>query len=276
MGKFESYQSLENFFSNSYEDLGVKQYDFCCVYSDLRAFASEMKSKFEKNKFCHSIINPLLKSKKTVIIPTYTYTLKGVFEVEKTPTNLGALNSWILKQDNMKRSEHPMFSYASLGPKSSIVENCGKSAFGSDSIYERLIGKKCCFINIGRPIEAGNTIVHNVEQSCGATYRYNKCLKTRIIKNNKFFGSDYNAFLRKLDIPDNDVKINFVKAAKNIFDAGIVKQVSINPKTTIENSKKYDSLPIIFLYDYDKTREILVESFNNDITIFITKPFVQF
>ena len=276
MGKFESYQSLENFFSNSYEDLGVNQYDFCYIYSDLRAFASEMKSKFEKNKFCHSIINPLLKSKKTVIIPTYTYTLKGVFEVEKTPTNLGALNSWILKQDNMKRSEHPMFSYASLGPKSSIVENCGKSAFGFDSIYERLIGKKCCFINIGRPIEAGNTIVHNVEQSCGATYRYNKCLKTRIIKNNKFFGSDYNAFLRKLDIPDNDVKINFVKAAKNIFDAGIVKQVSINPKTTIENSKKYDSLPIIFLYDYDKTREILVESFNNDITIFITKPFVQY
>ena len=276
MGKFESYQSLENFFSNSYEDLGVNQYDFCCIYSDLRAFASEMKSKFEKNKFCHSIINPLLKSKKTVIIPTYTYTVKGVFEVEKTPTNLGALNSWILKQDDMKRSEHPMFSYASLGPKSSIVENCGKSAFGFDSIYERLIGKKCCFINIGRPIEAGNTIVHNVEQSCGATYRYNKCFKTRIIKNNKFFGSDYHAFLRKLDIPDNDVKINFEKAAKNIFDAGIVKQVSINPKTTIENSKKYDSLPIIFLYDYDKTREILVESFNNDMSVFITKPFVQY
>ena len=79
-----------------------------------------------------------------------------------------------------------------------------------------------------------------------------------------------------MDIPDNDVKINFEKAAKNIFDAGIVKQVSLNPKTTIENSKKYDSLPIIFLYDYDKTREILVESFNNDITIFITKPFVQY
>ena len=105
MGKFESYQSLENFFSNSYEDLGVKQYDFCCVYSDLRAFASEMKSKFEKNKFCHSIINP---------------------------------------------------------------------------------------------------------------------------------------------------------------------------KTIIVNSKKYDSLSIIFLYDYDKTREILVESFNNDMSVFITKPFVQY
>ena len=276
MAKFESYQSLENFFSNSYEDLGVNQYDFCYIYSDLRALASKMKSGFEKNKFCSSIINPLLKSKKTVIIPTFTYTLEGVFEVEKTPAKLGVLSSWILKQDNMKRSEHPMFSFASLGPKSSIVENCGKSAFGFDSIHERLRGKKCCFINIGRPIEAGNTLIHNVEQSCGATYRYIKCLKTRVIKNNKFFGSNYNAFLRRLDIPDNDVKINFVKAAKNIFDAGIIKQVSLNPKTTIENSNKGDSLTSIFLYDYDKTREILVESFNNDTSVFISKPFVQY
>ena len=97
-----------------------------------------------------------------------------------------------------------------------------------------------------------------------------------LYKNNKFFGSDYHAFLRKLDIPDNDVKINFEKAAKNIFDAGIVKQVSLNPKTIIVNSKKYDSLSSIFLYDYDKTREILVESFNNDMSVFITKPFVQY
>ena len=79
-----------------------------------------------------------------------------------------------------------------------------------------------------------------------------------------------------MDIPDNDVKINFEKAAKNIFDAGIVKQVSLNPKTIIVNSKKYDSLSSIFLYDYDKTREILVESFNNDMSVFITKPFVQY
>ena len=66
------------------------------------------------------------------------------------------------------------------------------------------------------------------------------------------------------------------KLAKNIFDAGIVKQVSLNPKTIIVNSKKYDSLSSIFLYDYDKTREILVESFNNDMSVFITKPFVQY
>ena len=264
MAKFESYQSLENFFSSSYEDLDVNQYDFCYIYSDLRAFASKMVCGFEKNKFCSSIINPLLKSKKTIIIPTFTYTTEGVFEVEKTPTKLGALNSWILKQNNMKRSEHPMFSFASLGPKSSIVEKCGKSAFGSDSIHERLRGKKCCIINIGRPIEFGNTLLHNVEQSCGASYRFHKTFKTRVFKKNEYIDSDYTAFVRRQDVPEHDFKFNFSKAAKMIYDEGVVKEVG-DPAL----------LSNVSLYDYDKTREILVKAFLNNTSIFLSKPFIQ-
>ena len=71
------------------------------------------------------------------------------------------------------------------------------------------------------------------------------------------------------------IRLGFEKAAKNIFDAGIVKQVSLNPKTIIVNSKKYDSLSSIFLYDYDKTREILVKAFLNNTSIFLSKPFIQ-
>ena len=276
MGKFENYTSLENYFLDCYKQLQVEDYDFFYIYSDLRAFASEIPFKFEKNDFCTSIMNPLLKLNKTIIIPTFTYTVDGVFDVEDTPTKLGALNSWILSQAGMKRSEHPMFSFAALGPKSSIVENCGKSAFGHDSIHERLRNKKCCFLNIGRSLASGNTLVHNVEQSCGATYRYNKCLKTKVFKNKKLFGTNYSAFLRRLDIPDNDVKINFLNASKNIFDAGIIKSVSINQNTSIDYSTKNDSLLTIFLYDYDKTRQILVDSFNQDISVFISKPFVQY
>ena len=264
MAKFENYQSLENFFSNSYEELDVNQYDFCYIYSDLRAFASKMVCGFEKNKFCSSIINPLLKLKKTVIIPTFTYTIEGVFEVEKTPTKLGALNSWILKQKDMKRSEHPMFSFAALGPKSSIVEKCGKSAFGSDSIHERLRGKKCCIINIGRPIEFGNTLLHNVEQSCDASYRFHKTFKTRVFKENEYIGSGYTAFVRRRDVPGHDFKFNFLKASKMLYDAGIVNQVG--EPTALTN---------VSLYDYDKTREILVRAFLNDPAIFLSKPFIQ-
>tara|TARA_B100000029_G_scaffold479742_1_gene527075 strand:- start:1671 stop:2501 length:831 start_codon:yes stop_codon:yes gene_type:complete len=276
MNKFENYGRLENYFSECYKQLQVEEYDFCYIYSDLRAFASKLEFKLDKNDFCSSIMNPLLRLNQTLIIPTFTYTTDGIFDVNKTPTKLGALNSWILSQTGMKRSEHPMFSFGSLGPKSSIVENCGKSAFGHDSIHERLRNKKCCFLNIGRSLASGNTLVHNVEQSCGATYRYNKCLKTQVFKNKKFFGTDYTAFLRRLDIPNNDVKINFVTASKNIFDSGIVKSISLNPNTTIDHSTKNDSLLSIFLYDYDKTHQILVESFNKDISVFISKPFVQY
>ena len=60
MEKFENYKSLENYFLDCYKQLQVEDYDFFYIYSDLRAFASEIEFKFEKNDFCTSIMNPLL------------------------------------------------------------------------------------------------------------------------------------------------------------------------------------------------------------------------
>ena len=264
MKKFESYQSLDDYLSRTYNELGVEPYQFCYIYSDFRAFASCINANLEKEQFCESIINPLINSKKTVIIPTFSYTTEGIFSIEKTPTHLGALNSWILSQPSVKRSEHPIFSFAAIGSKSSLVENCGKSAFGKDSIHERLRGKKCCFINIGRPIEYGITLLHNVEQSCGASYRFHKTFKTRVFKENEYIGSGYTAFVRRRDVPSHDFKFNFLKASKMLYDAGIVNQVG--EPTALTN---------VSLYDYDKTREILVRAFLNDPAIFLSKPFIQ-
>ena len=264
MNQFENYQALEDYFSRTYNKLGIEQYRFCYIYSDLRFFGSCMKTNLEKDRFCESVINPLINSKKTVIIPTFSYTTEGVFVVEKTPTSLGTLNSWILRQPSVKRSEHPLFSFAALGPKSYLVENCGKSAFGKNSVHESLRGEKCCFINIGRPIESGSTLIHNIEQSCGAKYRFNKVFKTSVFKKNEYIDSNYTAFVRRQDIPGHDFKFNFSKAAKMIYDEGIVKEVG-DPAL----------LSNVSLYDYDKTREILVKAFLNDTSIFLSKPFVQ-
>ncbi len=265
MNQFESYEELEHYFSQIYLKLGIKGYDFCYIYSDLRFFASCMKINLVKDRFCKSIINPIINLKKTVIIPTFSYTTKGIFHVEKTPTSLGTINSWILKQPFVKRSEHPLFSFASLGVNSFIVENCGKSAFGKNSIHENLRNKKCCFLNIGRPLKNGNTIIHNIEQSCDAKYRFNKVFKTSVFKNNKLFGSDYSAFVRRQDVPDHDFKFNFTKASELIYNEGIVNEVG-----------DHETLSNISLYDYDKTREILMNAFLKDNSIFLSKPFTEY
>ena len=264
MNNKEDYFRAYKFFEEKYAKLSMNDFDYFYIYSDFRWFATEMGKNLTKNEFCSAVIKPLIEKNKTVIIPTFTYTIEGVFEVEKTPTKIGALNSWILKQKDMKRSEHPIFSFAALGPKSSIVEKCGKSAFGSDSIHERLRGKKCCFINIGRPIESGNTLIHNIEQSCGAKYRFNKVFKTSVFKKNEYIDSNYTAFVRRQDVPGHDFKFNFLKAAKMIYDEGIVKEVG--EPALLSN---------VSLYDYDKTREILVKAFLNNASIFLYKPFIQ-
>ena len=186
MNDKEDYFRAYKFFEEKYDKLSMNDFDYFYIYSDFRGFASEMGKNLARNEFCSAVIKPLIEKNKTVIIPTYTYTVKGVFEVLETPTRLGALNSWILQQPSVCRSEHPLFSFASLGPDASLVENCGKSAFGENSVHQRLVGKRACILHIGLPIHLANTLIHNVEQSCGATYRINKCFKTRVFKNGKY------------------------------------------------------------------------------------------
>ena len=79
------------------------------------------------------------------------------------------------------------------------------------------------------------------------------------------FDSDYSAFVRRQDVPDHDFKFNFIEAAKIIYSEGIVNEVGDS-----------ELLSNISLYDYDKTRAILVKAFIKNSSIFLSKPFTQF
>ena len=266
MNSKEDYFRAYKFFEEKYDKLGMNNFDYFFIYSDLRGFAFKLGKNLTKNEFCSAVIQPLLDKNKTVVIPTYTYTLDGIFNVTKTPTRLGALNSWVLKQPNVCRSEHPLFSFGALGNDAGLVKNCGKSAFGENSVFERLRGKKCCFLYIDKSLTLGNTLMQNVEQACGATYRYNKSFKTKVFNNNDYIGTDYTAFLRRRDVDGNDFFIETKKGYSDpLYKAGIVKEVNDSEK-----------LSNISLLDYDKVRETMVELFYNNQSVFITKDFVQY
>ena len=250
------------FFEEKYDKLCVNDFNYFYIYSDFRWFSSEIGKNLTKNEFCLAVIKPLIEKNKTVIVPTYTYTVEGIFEVLETPTRLGALNSWILKQDKVYRSEHPLFSFASLGPNAKLVENCGKSAFGKNSVHGRLVGKRACVIHIGKPIHLANTLIHHVEQLCGATYRINKCFKTKVFKNGKYLGTDYSAFLRRRDVKGHDFHFDLKRASEELYKTKIPRELG-DPK----------NLSNITLCDYDKLRNFFVESFLNDHSIFLSSKY---
>ena len=64
--------------------LEVFDYDFIYIYSDLRYYLIKFGSNFPKY-----LIKLFLEKKKTIIVPTFSYTTSGKFLVNKTESALG-------------------------------------------------------------------------------------------------------------------------------------------------------------------------------------------
>jgi aminoglycoside 3-N-acetyltransferase len=256
---------LEKILEQSYEQVNAYEADIIYMYTDFRYFgqyASEFK---DRDDFCNVFASPFLLRGKTIILTTFTYTSEGKFDVLSTRTNLGAMNKWILDQPGYCRSEHPLFSYAALGPQAYLVENIGKSAFGYDSIFERLKGRRAVFLHVGRPVYLGNTALHYVEQMCGATYRVQKAFRTKVYRGDKYIGTDYSANLRRRDVPDETFEFDFTKAAEKLYTANLIRETGSS-----------ENLSNVSVYRYDETIECLYGMFYKDPRIFIKSDFIGY
>ena len=238
--------------------LDFQQYEFIYIYSDLREFGRGVTSRNEKENFLGELLDELLRTGCTIVIPAFSYTDTGNFYVNSTRTNLGALNNFIQKDSRSIRSEHPLFSFSAIGPKADFLKNIGKCSFGSDSVFSRLIGRRATFLNIGRPIAYGNTLVHFVEDQNDAYYRFHKHFDTKVFLDGNLIGSDYSAFLRRRDIPNKTFEINFALAANEIYLRGQVANIG-----------EPESFSGLFQYDYDRTLEILSDLFMSNPEAFI-------
>ena len=252
-----------DYFNNTFHKLDVGKFDILYVYTDLRSFGQYLPLFSSKDEFFQSIINPLLSYSGTIIMTTFTYTSSGIFDISNSKTYLGAMNKWILSMDDHVRSEHPLFSFASIGKENKIIQNIGKSAFGHDSVFDRLKNSNAAFLHIGRPVELGNTSIHYVEQMCGATYRYNKCFKTKVYNNNTYIGTNYSAFLRKRDVIGEDFDFTFESAARLLKKNGLVKEIG-NPFKNIS------------IYPFNKTIEFLSNQFYLNQNIFINSNYKNY
>lgn len=252
-------------FSSDYLRLPLSG-DIIYLYSDLRSFGADCLTRADQDALCAAVVEPLLESGKTVLTTAFTYTSSGRFEVGNTPTRVGRLNKWMLGCPDAERSEHPMFSYVARGPLSKeLMRNVGKSAFGNDSVFERLIGRGCSFLHVGRPVRLGNTALHHVEHICGATYRIHKAFPTEVYRGNDYVGTNYTAFLRRRDVPGEAFQFIFTKSAAMLSDAGLIFELGDN-----------DALTNLSAYSYDDTISLLKTAFENDPTIFIDSDFIQY
>ena len=258
-------EGLKDYLIEAYRSLGVLDYEVVYIYSDLRGLANDSLLSAGKDSFLGSFIDCLLQESKTVIIPAFTYTTEGIFNTETTNTRLGALNTYICRHQNSDRSEHPLFSYASIGGNShEVTYRVGKSAFGCDSVIDRLRQLNTCFLHIGRPIHAGNTIAHYIEQGCGALYRYHKRFETSVFSGEEYVGSGYTAFLRVRNGVGDQYVTDFRRAADILINNNVARC-----------AKGDSSMSAISCYGLNEAVKIWTREFYIDPGLFIdqsTRP----
>lgn len=254
--------AFNNSISEAYKKLDLYRSKIIYIYSDLRYFMSKeimMQLTKNKNSLSDALVKPLLNEGCTVVIPTFTYTTSGIFDVIKTPTYLGSLNKYVLNHQQSYRSNHPIFSYAAIGQNAKpLLENIGKSAFGYQSLFERLSNFNSCFLHIGRRASEGNTLCHYIEQLNGCPYRYNKIFDTKVFRDGKYLGSNYSAFMRMRNQPDSHYYSKFVRAAKVLYANSLVRYFELDhPKVMFES------------YTFNQAYRILSNKYNEDNKLFL-------
>lgn len=262
---FSNKLEFESYISESYKKVGITDDSIVYLYTDFRVFGVNARFYKTKDDFCFAFLKPLLERGITVFCAAFSYTFNGVFNVLETSTELGLINKWFLKQVDVTRSEHPVFSYAGIGPQRNLLLNIGKSAFGKHSIFDRLEGKKAVVLHIGRPIKWGSTMLHYVEQLCGASYRSNICFHTKVYRGDLFIGQDYSAMMKKKELLHLNLKFNFEKA-----------EIIMRQNQMIKDVGEESSLSFFSSYLFDDTLDLLVNSFYKDPTIFLKINYISY
>lgn len=119
----------------------------------------------------------------TILVPSFTYSAtKGdLFDVVRTPSDVGLFSEKFRLLDGVVRSHHPIFSICAFGKSSdyftsAIVDDC----FGEGTFFDRLYRQNVKMITLGCALER-ITFVHFVEQKRKVPYRYLKMFSAKVL-----------------------------------------------------------------------------------------------
>ncbi|HEY9584310.1 MAG TPA: AAC(3) family N-acetyltransferase [Candidatus Paceibacterota bacterium] len=205
--------------------IGIKTGDVIFVHSDVGAFGKIIVA--DRELFFGSIVDVLKKAvgkSGTIIMPTFTYSIGAgkFFDVEKTPSTVGALTEYFRNSARVRRTVEPIFSVAIWGKQQKALLKIGRHSLGKDSIFERfhkmggkilLLGTRSC------------TFFHYIENIHGVPYRFEKPFIIEIKNKSKIYKDEFIYYARRFDFKNN--VSHFSIASKDLAKRNLFKKVKI-------------------------------------------------
>jgi aminoglycoside 3-N-acetyltransferase len=124
------------------------------------------------------------------------------FDLEQSPSRLGALSEYLRTRPNAVRSLHPIVSLTAFGARAEeICGGCHNDGFGYDSPWGRLhrADAKLLTLGMGRYPEMGLTFLHYIEHAFGVPYQYTKIFNAPVTRGGKLVSGPFTMSVRYLD-----------------------------------------------------------------------------
>ena len=203
----------------------------------------------------------------TIICPTFTFEFPKtkIFNIKKSNSDLGYFENFFLRQKNIVRSAHPVFSIAVLGKKKEIIKPCGSFSFGMNSPFGNFMRYNVKFLNIGIKWIDTCTYLHHLEHLNGINHRFYKPIKGKIIFNNKKSKTDifYNP-VRFMKLKSKKAEYKIEKYLKKNF---IIKDIKDKIYCSCIKTKDIHELVLKILQknpSYFMSKNIVVSINNKD------------
>ena len=123
----------------------------------------------------------------TLVFPTFTFSFcnNEPFDIDKSPTPMGALNEFARKSGLGVRSADPLLSVYVIGEDPGLTQDLSAYSIGAGSSYDRLhtCGKKTKFLFFGTDMRDCFTYTHHVEAMVRVPYRYDREFSGVVMRN---------------------------------------------------------------------------------------------
>ncbi len=181
--------------------LGIQKGDIICSHSEIYSFGIPLLPIKEFLSTLLECLFEVIGKEGTLIMPTFTYSFckNEIYDKLNSKCTVGALNEFFRKQEGVKRTNDPIFSFAIKGAKEKLFLKNAISCFGENSVFDELTKHNGKIILFGGK-HLGLTYIHHIEEAAKVSYRYHKIFKgTTIDENGIFKQEEISYFVRDLN-----------------------------------------------------------------------------